>query len=258
MAEPTTTYVLSGQNALVTGGSRGIGRGIAIGLARCGANVGVNYRDAAGAAAQVVTEIERYGRKGLALRADVTDPRAVDRMLTEMESAVGPVEILVNNAGVIKRTPFLEIPQEEWNWVLQTNLHAVFLVGQAVARRMITHRVHGRIINVSSTSARIAGPNLAHYCVSKAGVTMLTKQMALELAEHDIQVNEVNPGLIETDMTHAYIQNEVNRQSRLSRIPLKRIGTPEDIVGAVLFLASRDAGLMTGASVYVDGGVTVW
>jgi NAD(P)-dependent dehydrogenase (short-subunit alcohol dehydrogenase family) len=258
MAEPATTYVLSGQNALVTGGSRGIGRGVAIGLARCGANVVVNYRDAADAAAQVVKEIERYGRKGLALRADVTDAQAVDRLLTETESAVGPVQILVNNAGVLKRTPFLEISQEEWTWVLRTNLHAAFQVGQAVARRMIAHRVRGRIINVSSTSARIAGPNLAHYCVSKAGLMMLTKQMALELAEHGIQVNEVNPGLIETDMTHAYIKNEANRQARLSRIPLKCVGDPEDIVGAVLFLASRDARLITGASVYVDGGVTVW
>src|SRR2546425_8677846 len=106
MTEPANTYALSGQTALVTGGSRGIGRGIAIGLARCGANVVVNYRDAAGAAAQVVNEIERYGRKGLALRADVTDPRAVDRMLTEMESAVGPGGILLNNARVVKPTPF--------------------------------------------------------------------------------------------------------------------------------------------------------
>ena len=258
MTEPANTYALSGRTALVTGGSRGIGRGIAIGLARCGANVAVNYREAAGAAAQVVAEIERYGRKGVALRADVTDPRAVDGMLTEMEAAVGPAEILVNNAGVVRRTPFLEIPQEEWTVVLQTNLDAAFLVGQAVARRMVNHRVRGRIINISSTSARIAGPNLTPYCVSKAGVTMLTKQMALELAEHGIQVNEVNPGLIETDMTHAYIQDEANRQFRLGRIPLKRIGDPADVVGAVLFLASRDAGFMTGASVFVDGGVTVW
>src|SRR5207245_5047289 len=133
-------------------------------------------------------------------------------------------------------------------------LHAAFLVGQAVARRMVKHRVRGRIINLSSTSARIAGPNLTPYCVSKAGVTMLTKQMALELAEHGINVNEVNPGLIETDLTRSYLQNEANRRFRLSRIPLKRIGEPEDVVGAVLFLASNDARLMTGVSVYVDGG----
>ncbi len=251
-------YALSGQNALVTGGSRGIGRSIAVGLARCGANVAVNYREAGEAAARVIGEIERHGRKALAVRADVTDPQAIDRMLAEVESTIGPVEILVNNAGVLQRTPFLEIGREEWARVLQTNLHAAFLVGQAAARRMVKHGIKGRIINVSSTSAVLAGPNLTHYCVSKAGVTMLTKMMALELAGHGIQVNEVNPGLIETDMTHPYLQDAANRQVRLSRIPLKRIGDPGDIVGAVLFLASRDAGLMTGASIYIDGGVTIW
>ncbi len=258
MAEPTTTFALIGEVALVTGGSRGIGRNVALGLARCGANVAVNYRGAAAAAAQVVKEIERFGRKGLALRADVTDPTAVERMLNEAEAALGPVEILVNNAGILKRTPFLEIPLDEWNSILHTNLHAAFMVGQAVARRMVKHGVRGRIINVSSTSARNAGPFLTHYCVSKAGVTMLTKMMALELAEHGIQVNEVNPGLIETDMTRPHLRDSANRQTRLSRIPLKRIGEPEDIVGAVLFLASRDARLVTGASVYVDAGVTIW
>lgn len=258
MAEPVTRYALSGQNALVTGGSRGIGRSIALGLARCGANVAVNYREAEDAAAQVAGEISEHGGKALAVRADVTDPRAVDRMLSTVEAAIGPVEILVNNAGVVKRTPFLEIAREEWTRVLDTNLHAPFLVGQAVARRMVAHGIPGRIINVSSTSAVLAGPNLTHYCVSKAGVTMLTKMMALELAGHGIQVNEVNPGLIDTDLIHPYIQDPATRQSRLSRIPLKRIGAPEDIVGAVLFLASRDAGLMTGASIYVDGGVTIW
>lgn len=258
MAEQTTRYVLSGKAALVTGGSRGIGRGIALGLAKSGADVAVNYRSAADAAADVVKEVERLGRKGLALRADVTDPRAVDRMLDEAEAVLGPLEILVSNAGVLRRMPFLEIPLEEWNRILHTNLHAPFLVGQAVARRMVRHGVRGRIINVSSTSAKLAGPNLAPYCVSKAGVTMLTKMMALELAPHGIQVNEVNPGLIASDMTDAYLQDGANRRLRLSRIPLGRIGEPEDIVGAVLFLASQDAGLVTGASLFVDGGVTIW
>ena len=253
-----TTYALAGRTALVTGGSRGIGRQIAIGLAQSGADIVVNYRDAEAAAADVVAEARRFGRQALAVRADVTDPNAVGRLLDEAEASVGPIDLLVNNAGVVKRTPFLEISREEWAWVLHTNLHAAFVVGQAVARRMVTHKVKGRIINIASTSSRIAGPGLTHYCVSKAGVTMLTKQMALELAEHGIQVNEVNPGLIETDLTHDHLQDPARRRSRLSRIPLQRIGSPEDVAGAVLFLASRDASLMTGASIYVDGGVTVW
>jgi NAD(P)-dependent dehydrogenase (short-subunit alcohol dehydrogenase family) len=253
-----TTYALSGRTALVTGGSRGIGRQIAIALAQSGADIVVNFRDAEVEAAEVAAAAKRFGRRALAVRADVTDAKAVERLLDEAETSVGPIELLVNNAGVVKRTPFLEISREEWDWILETNLHAAFVVGQAVARRMVRNGVKGRIINVASTSSRIAGPQLAHYCVSKAGVTMLTKQMALELAEHGIQMNEVNPGLIETDLTRAYLQNPTRRQSRLSRIPLQRIGNPQDVAGAVLFLASKDASLMTGASIYVDGGVTIW
>jgi NAD(P)-dependent dehydrogenase (short-subunit alcohol dehydrogenase family) len=258
MGEPTTSYALSGRHALVTGGSRSIGRSIALGLARCGADVAVNYRGAAAAAAEVVAEITLRGRKAAAVQGDVTDPASIERILDDAESAVGPIDILVNNAGVLKRTPFLEISKDEWDWVLHTDLDACFLMGQAVARRMVNRGIRGRIINIASTSSRNAGPLLTHYCVAKAGLSMLTKQMAVELAEHGINVNEVNPGLIATDMTRGYIQNEANRQSRLSRIPLKLIGEPEDIVGAVLFLASKEARLVTGASLYIDGGFTAW
>jgi NAD(P)-dependent dehydrogenase (short-subunit alcohol dehydrogenase family) len=258
MRDRATRYALSGERALVTGGSRGLGRSIALGLARSGADVVVNYRAAAEAAGEVVREISESGRRGVAVQADVADPGAVRRMLDEAERAIGPIDILVSNAGVLNRTPFLEISLEEWDWVLRTNLHAPFVVGQAVARRMVDRGAGGRIIHIASTSSRIAGPDLSHYCVSKAGVSMLTKTMALELAPHGIQVNEVNPGLIESDMTRAYLTQGTNRETRLARIPLKRVGRPEDVVGAVLFLASRDAGLVTGASIYVDGGVTIW
>jgi NAD(P)-dependent dehydrogenase (short-subunit alcohol dehydrogenase family) len=258
MAMHTTTYALSGQRALVTGGSRGIGRSIALGLARCGANVAVNYRGAAEAAADVVAAIKDHGRAAVAVQADVTDPKSVERLLDAAESAIGPIDLLVNNAGIVRRTTFLDIPKEEWDAVLHTNVDGCFLVGQAVARRMVQRGIRGRIINVASTSSKVAQPNLTHYCVSKAGVSMLTKMMALELAAHGINVNEVNPGLIETDLTRGYLQNETTRQLRLSRIPMKRIGDPEEVAGAVLFLASDDARLMTGASIYVDGGVTIW
>jgi len=257
MQTPSTRYALSGQNALVTGGSRSIGRSIALGLARSGANVVVNYKQAADAAARTVAEIQGFGRKGVAIRADVSDPVAVERMLDEAESAVGRLDILVNNAGILRRTPFLEIPLPEWDMILATNLRGCFVVGQAVARRMVKHGIHGRIVNVCSDSAKDAARLLTHYCVAKAGLSMLTKQMALELAEHGINVNEVNPGLIETDMNRKDLQNESFRQFRLSLIPLRRIGAPDDVVGAVLFLASEDARLMTGASVFVDGGATI-
>ena len=178
-------------------------------------------------------------------------------MLDQVEASLGPVDILVNNAGVLKRTPFLEIPIDEWDRILHTNLRGYFIVGQAVARRMVQHGIRGCIVNVASSSSRYASLSLSHYAASKGGATMLTRSMAYELAEHGIRVNEVNPGLIETDMNRRDLADPAWRQMRLERIPLRRIGVPDDIVGAVLFLASTDAGLMTGASVAIDGGMTI-
>jgi glucose 1-dehydrogenase len=250
-------YALAGKTALVTGGSRSIGRAIAIGLGRAGAHVAVNYRNAADHALSAVAEIEASGVRALAVQADVSDARAVEQMLDQVERALGPVDILVNNAGVLRRTPFLEIPVDEWEWIMHTNLRGYFLVGQAAARRMVARRAKGCIVNVSSTSARFATPNLAHYEASKGGITMLTRAMAFELAAHGIRVNEVNPGLIETDINRKDVQNAEWLAGRLRGIPLGRVGTPEDVAGAVLFLASQDAGLITGASVAIDGGSTI-
>lgn len=257
MDVPATRYALNGRTALVTGGGRSIGRGISIGLAHSGANVVVVYNQDIEAAKRTVADIERHGVRGLAIQADVGDPTAVARMLDEAEAAFGPVEIAVNNAGILNRTPFLEIPIDEFDRILRTNLRGYFIVAQAVARRMVRYQIKGRIINISSDSAFGAAPRLTHYSISKAGVTMLTKQMALELADYGILVNEVNPGLIETDINRDDIADPVFREQRLSGIPLKRIGTPMEIAGAVLFLASKDAGLMTGASVVVDGGFLI-
>ena len=165
----------------------------------------------------------------------------------------------MNNAGILKRTPFLEISEEEWDAILSVNLRGCFLVGQAVARRMVEDGTPGAIVNVSSAGQAVAGPNLTHYCVSKAGVGMLTKQMALKLAPHQIRVNAVAPGLIETDMNRADIAQGDFREGRLARIPLGLIGTPDDVVGAVVYLASNDeARLVTGTSLYVDAGQTIW
>src|SRR5579885_708009 len=237
-------YALAGRVALVTGGSRSIGRAIAVRLGGAGASVAVNYCRAGGQARSAV-------------QADVSDPRAVERMLEQAQAALGPVDILVNNAGVLRRTPFLDIPLEEWEWIMHTNLRGYFLVAQAVARRMVAGDIKGCIVNVSSSSARIATPNLAHYAASKGGITMLTRAMAFELARYGIRVNEVNPGLIETDLNRADVQNPDWLAGRLRGIPLGRVGRPEDVAGAVLFLASHDAGLMTGASVAIDGGSTI-
>ena len=250
---------LEGKRALVTGGSRGIGRAIALGLAREGADLAVNYRRSRADADGAVREIEQMGRRAVAVQGS-TDSRAdVDRFVAEAHDVLGGLDILVNNAGILKRTPFLEISEEEWDAIVDVNLKGYFLVGQAVARRMVEAGTAGAIVNVSSAGQAVAAPNLTHYCVSKAGVEMLTKEMALELAPHRIRVNAVAPGLIETDINRADIAQDAFREGRLARIPLREIGTPDDVVGAVVFLASNDeARLMTGASVFVDAGQTIW
>ncbi len=249
---------LEGKRALVTGGSRGIGRAIALGLAREGADVAVNYRRSSVDAAGAVREIVAMRRRAVAVQGS-TDSRAdIERFVGEAYDFLGGLDILVNNAGILKRTAFLEISEAEWDAILNVNLKGYFLVGQAVGRRMVEDGTTGAIVNVSSAGQAAAGPNLTHYCVSKAGVGMLTRQMALELAPHRIRVNAVAPGLIETDMNRADIAQEEFREGRLARIPLREIGVPGDVVGAVVFLVSNDeARLVTGASLFVDAGQMV-
>ena len=250
---------LEGKRALVTGGSRSIGRGIALGLAREGADVAVGCRGSRGDAESAVCEIEALGRRAVAVQGSTDTQADVDRIVAEAHGFLGGLDILVNNAGVLKRTPLLEITEEEWDAILDVNLKGYFLVGQAVARRMIEDGRPGAIVNVSSAGQAVAAPNLTHYCVSKAGVEMLTKQLALELAPHKIRVNAIAPGLIETDMNRADIAREDFRKRRLARIPLGEIGVPDDLVAAVVYLASNDeARLVTGASLFIDAGQTIW
>ena len=250
---------LEGKRALVTGGSRSIGRGIALGLAHEGADVAVNYRRSREDAESAVREIEAMGRRAIAVRGSTDSRPEVERFVGEADEFLGGLDILVNNAGILKRTPFLEIDEEEWDAIQSVNLKGYFLVGQAVGRRMVEAGAAGAIVNVSSAGQAVAAPNLTHYCVSKAGVEMLTKQMALELAPHGIRVNAIAPGLIETDLNRADIAQDEFRERRLARIPLGRIGVPDDVVGAVVYLASNDeARLVTGASLFIDAGQTIW
>src|SRR5215510_13874784 len=194
---------LAGRKALVTGGSRSIGRAIALGLAREGADVVVNYRQHRAAADETAAAIRALGRRAAIVQGDTSLRADVDRLVGESIEALGAIDLLVNNAGVLKRTPFLEIAEAEWDWILDTNLKGYFLVGQAVARHMVERGIAGTIINTSSAGQLIAAPNLTHYCVAKAGIEMLTKQLALELAPHRIRVNAICPGLIETDLNRA-------------------------------------------------------
>jgi len=250
---------LKGRKALVTGGSRSIGRAIAVGLAREGADVVVNYKSNKEAADDTVQMIEKEGRRSTAIQASTDTRTDVYRLVDEADDFLDGIDLLINNAGVLKRTPFLEISDEEWDWTLNTNLKGYFQVGQAVAKKMVARKIQGGMVNVSSAGQIVAAPNLTHYCVAKAGIEMLTKQMALELAPHKIRVNAIAPGLIETDLNRADIADPAFRQRRMARIPLEVIGVPEDVVGSVVFLANdQESRLITGASVFIDAGQTIW
>jgi NAD(P)-dependent dehydrogenase (short-subunit alcohol dehydrogenase family) len=244
---------LEGQVALVTGGSRSIGRAIALGFAREGAHVAVNFVQNAEEARRTVQEIEALGRRALAVCADTSRQDQVLAMVEEVTSRLGPIDILVNNAGVQRRVFFLELEEADWDWMLDVNLKGYYLVGQAVARRM-KDRGRGKIVNVSSEAAGFPAQRMTAYCVSKAGVAMLTKCMALELAAHGIRVNALAPGLTRTDINRKDLEDEGFLKMRVARIPLGKVMNPEDLVGAAVFLASAYSDMATGMTLQVDGG----
>jgi len=244
---------LEGQVALVTGGSRSIGRAIALAFAREGAAVAVNYVRGVEEAQSAVREIEALGGRALAVRADTSQRAQVQAMAEEVFARLGPVDILVNNAGVQKRVFFLDLEEADWDWMLGVNLKGYYLVGQAVAARMKA-RGRGKIINVSSEAGGFPAQRMTAYCVSKAGVAMLTKCMALELAPYGIRVNALAPGLTRTDINRKDLEDETFLKARLARIPLGRVLAPEDLAGAAIFLASTDSDMMTGMTLQVDGG----
>jgi NAD(P)-dependent dehydrogenase (short-subunit alcohol dehydrogenase family) len=247
---------LENRVALVTGGSRSIGRAIALGFAREGADIAVNYISNAKEAKNTVREIEALGRRAVEIRADTSKRAEVDAMVDEAWKQLGPIDILVNNAGIVKRIYFLDLEEKDWDRMLGVNLKGCYLVGQAVAARMKTLG-HGTIINVSSAAAGSPAQRMTAYCVSKAGVTMLTKCMALELAQYGIRVNALSPGLTLTDINRKDLEDEKFLKARLERIPLGKVMNPEDLVGAALFLASSESQMATGITVQVDGGTSI-
>jgi glucose 1-dehydrogenase len=247
---------LKGKVAVITGSSRSIGRAIAIGFALEGAKVVVNYCRSGEAATKVVEEITKSGGEAIAVQADTSRKADVTRLVERAVDAFGRLDILVNNAAILKRTPFLEIGEAEWDEIMSVNLKGYFLCAQQAARHMVKQG-SGVIINMSSASEELAGINLTHYCCAKGGVRLLTRQLALELAPYGIRANSIAPGLIDTDLNHEDLQNPEFREYRLSMIPLKRIGVPEDVVGAAVFLASDDSRLATGSTVFLDGGQTI-
>ncbi len=249
-------FDLTGKKALVTGASRGIGRGIALALANQGAHIGVNYRSSQEEAQEVVGEVKDLGGKAIALPTDVSQKAEVEDMMKKMTEQLGGIDILVNNAGVITETPFLDLTEQEWDKVIAVNLKGQFLCAQAVAPIM-AEGDGGRIINIASVASGGVGVgflNLVHYCASKGGVVAMTEAMAMELGTKDITVNAIAPGIIDTDMAESIKEDKQALQGIMARLSRKRLGQPKDIGAAAVFLASDEADYVTGSVVYVDGG----
>jgi len=249
-------FSLEGKKALVTGASRGIGKAIALALAKQGADVGVNFRSSVSEATITAEEIKKLGRESLIVQADVSKKEQVDNMVRQVVAKFGRIDILVNNAGVVAFKPFDQMTEGEWDEVINVNLKGQFLCIKAVAPHM-EKAGKGRIINLASVASGGVGvgfPNLAHYCASKGGVVALTEELALELSPKGINVNAIAPGAIDTDMTQSIKENPEVLKATLGRIPKGRLGKPEDIAVMAVFLASDEADYCTGTVFYVDGG----
>jgi 3-oxoacyl-[acyl-carrier protein] reductase len=245
---------LTGKAALITGGSRGIGKAIGLRLARQGADVAFSFRGNAAAAKATAAEIEAIGTRALAVQGDVKDPESADAVVKAALEAFGKVDILVNNAGVTRDDLIMRMTAEAWREVLETNLFGAFWMTKAVTRPMLKARA-GRIVNITSVSGQAGQMGQANYSSAKAGLIGLTKATARELASRGITVNAVAPGFVLTELTQDLPDNL--KAEITSRTPLGRFGTTEEVADAVAFLASDEAGYITGQVLAVDGGLVM-
>jgi gluconate 5-dehydrogenase len=249
-----TTFRLDGRIAFVTGSSAGIGLALARGLGQAGATVVLNGRSAATCEAAAAT----LRSEGLQVRTqvfDVTESAQVIKAVDAIEASVGPIDILINNAGIQRRAPFADFVEADWHALMRTNLDSVYHVGQAVARKMIP-RKQGRIINICSVQSELGRPGIAPYTASKGAVKMLTKGMAIDLGPHGINVNGIGPGYFKTELNAKLVADETFSSWLINRTPSRRWGDVEDLAGAAVFLASDASKFVNGHILYVDGGVT--
>ncbi|WP_176085328.1 SDR family oxidoreductase [Martelella sp. HB161492] len=248
-------FRLDGKYALVTGASQGIGNALAWGLARQGATPVINARNRDHAEAAVA----EFAAKGFAAHAaifDVTDKKAVDAGVEAVESTIGPIEILVNNAGIQYRTPLEDFPEEQWHRLLETNISGVFFTGQAVARHMI-QRGHGKIINICSVQSELARPGIAPYTATKGAVRNLTRGMCTDWAKYGLQINGIAPGYFKTPLNQALVDNPEFTAWLEKRTPAGRWGNVDELIGACVYLSSPASSFVNGHVLAVDGGITV-
>lgn len=246
--------MLEGRVAVVTGASRGIGREVALTLAKYGADVVVNYNGSEEKAKEVVVEIEKFGRKAIAIKASVSSMDEVSQMIDETVEKFGKIDILVNNAGITKDNLVLKMTEDDFDAVIDTNLKGTFLCMKQVYRLMMKQR-YGRIINMSSVIGVSGNAGQVNYAASKAGVIGMTKSLARELGTRGVTVNAIAPGFIETEMTD--VLSDKVKQEIEGQIPLKRMGRVQDVAEAVAFLASDKAAYITGQVLHVDGGMVM-
>ncbi len=243
---------LNGKVAIVTGGTSGIGKAIALGLAEAGAYV-VPVSRTAEKVEETVCEIKRFGLEALGITTDVTQPECVDNLLEVVMEKLGKVDILVNNAGTTIKKPLLDQSLEDWHNVINLNLTAVFTCCKKIGSQMVKQR-DGRIINIASLASRFAIINSLPYCASKGGLLQLTRTLSAEWAEYNIRVNAIAPGYFETPMTKGILQNKDLYNRIISRVPMRRLGEVDELKGVAVFLASDASSYITGEVIYVDGG----
>jgi len=257
MTETRIVRLLEDKTVLVTGASAGIGRAVAIGAARHGAHVAINYHRDDEGAASALAEIEALGCKAIAIKGDVADPEAAPAFIAGAVAALGRVDVFVNNAGICPFHAFLDMPFATLERTMRVNLHGAYFMVQAAASQMVDQGEGGAIIAMSSISALVGGEYQTHYTPTKAGVHSLMQSAAIVLGRHGIRCNSLLPGTILTDINRDDLADQAKRRAMEARVPLGRLGVPEDLVGPVVFLASDLAAYVTGAALLVDGGMFV-
>jgi glucose 1-dehydrogenase len=246
---------LAGKVALVTGSSKGIGQAIAIRLAAEGADIMINYRSDPDGAAETQSKIAAFGRTAYSIQADLSAIADVNKLVSESIDRFGKVDILVNNSGLEQKADFCDVTEADYDRVTNVNLKGVFFTTQAIVRHFKETNRPGKIVNISSVHEELPFPHFTSYCVSKGGLKMMMRNLAVELGPLGITINNVAPGAIDTPINTELLNNPEQLKAVLKNIPLGRLGKPEDVAGLVSFLASSDADYITGSTFYVDGGL---